>query len=188
MPKNLDRVLYSLQGTNSTLDSRIIMLYSDIVNGISQDVNSQLLELQCQDPLKDITLIVNSYGGEIDEMFAIIDMMNIVQPDIRTIVNGKAMSAGAFVAICGTKGKRFMTENSRLMIHSVSGGSVGTVQDIKIDVAELNRANDHIINMVSQKSNLSVSEVKDLMERDRYILPKEAIEMGLIDGILTSLK
>jgi len=185
--KELESILFD---KNKVINNsgRIFTIAGAIENNISTDINSILLDLQNSNPLSDITMIINSPGGEVDEMFAIIDMMNMIKNDIQTLVIGKAMSAAAVIAICGTKGKRFMSKNSRLMLHSVSGGAVGNIKDISIEINEIKRLNDNIVQMISEKSNLTVEQVKDLIDRDRFIGPEEAIEMGLIDAILTTIK
>ena len=173
--------------TDKSYNSRNILLFSDIDENACLQICDGLLDLQNDDISRDITLIINSNGGQVYELFSIIDMMECVNPDIRTIVLGKAMSAGAVLAICGTKGKRFMTKNSRLMLHSVSSGTYGNIHDIKVDIEEFKRLNQQIIEIISERSNLSVKEIEDLIQRDRYILPDEAIKFGFIDGIIESI-
>lgn len=168
--------------------SKLVLLDGEIKAGVGSGVIQSLLELQSIDPINDITMLINSPGGDVNELMAIIDIMNLIHNDIKTVVIGKAMSAGAIIAICGAKGKRFMTANSVMMLHSVSAGTFGHVKDIHIEVEEIKRLNDAMINLIHTKSKLSIKEVKALIDRDRYILPKEAIRLGLIDGICTSLK
>jgi len=169
-------------------ESRMLMLFGEINESSSFGVTQGLLELQAMDPMKDISFIINSHGGHIDDCLAIIDVMNCIKPDIRTIVIGKAMSAGAFIAINGTKGKRYITENSRLMLHSLSTSVSGSFNDIQVDIEEVTRLNDKLIDIISTNAKLSKKDVKDLIKRDRYILPQEAIEFGLLDGIVKSIQ
>lgn len=167
---------------------RMILLNSEIKPPISGELITSLIHLQYENPVEEISLLINTGGGCVDEMFAMLDLMDIVTNPIRTIVCGKAMSAGAILAVCGTKGKRLMTKNSRLMFHSVSGGTFGNVKDVQIDVNEIKRLNELMIQIVSEKSDLSIEQVKDLVDRDKYLTAEEAIEMGLIDGIIDKIK
>lgn len=98
------------------------------------------------------------------------------------------MSAAAYIAINGTKGKRYITENARLMLHSISGGTSGSFNDVQIDINEMKRLNEKIIDIVAANSKLSKKQISDLISRDRYILPEEAIKLGLVDGIVGSLQ
>lgn len=188
MPQvELDVSEFNSQKTQEIPEQRTIFIDGDIRQGTGTQVIQGLLDLQNVDPIKDITMLINSPGGDVYELMACLDMMEIVPNDIRTIVIGKAMSAGALIAICGTKGKRFMTKNSTLMLHSVSGAAVGNVKDVKIEIEEIKRLNNEIIKMISSNSKLSIKEVKDLIDRDKYILPTEAIKMGLIDAICAQI-
>jgi ATP-dependent Clp protease, protease subunit len=175
-------------GKNIYNTGRNIYLCGEIVNPLSAELVPIFLDLQMMNPIEDITLLINSPGGEVDEMFAIIDLMNAMSCDIRTVVIGSAMSAAAFIAICGAKGKRFMTPHSRMMLHSVSGGALGSIHDMVIDVDEITRLNRMMISEISVNSSLTPEQAEELTKRDRYILPSEAIEMGLVDGVIKTLK
>lgn len=167
--------------------ARTILLFGDVCESSSIDLISGLMSLHSTDPMIDLTLMINSNGGSADDMFAIIDMMNLINPDVKTVVIGKAMSAGAFIAISGTKGKRFMTKNARLMLHTLNGGVSGNYHDIKTNVNEMKRLNEKIIDLVVANSNMDKDAVEELLQRDRYILPEEAMNLGLIDNIIEEL-
>lgn len=168
-------------------DNRIIVLSGTINESITKEVIERLLELQGKSPMEEITLIIDSYGGDVDSMFAITDLMDIIIPDIKTVCIGKAMSASAFIFICGTKGKRLMTKTSRLMLHQLSGFTYGSLKDMDIQVKEARSLQEEMIKIISERSLLDIDSIKDLMDRDRYIRPDDAIEMGLCDGIITKL-
>lgn len=173
--------------TDINSESRVLMLFGEINETSSFGVVQGLLDLQAQNPMNDITFIINSCGGQVDDLFTIIDIMNCIKPDIKTIIIGKAMSAGAYIAINGAKGKRYITENSRIMLHSLSGGTSGSFSDIQIDINEMQRLNNKIIDIVSKNSKLNKKQVEELIARDRYILPEEAIKLGLVDGIVKTM-
>lgn len=174
--------------TDHNQSSRMLMLFGEVNEESSFGIVQGLLELQSENPMADITFLVNSPGGAIDDLFTIVDIMNCVVPDIKTVIIGKAMSAGAYIAINGTKGKRFMTENSRLMLHSVSGGIVGSYTDVRIEVQEMNRLNEKIVKLIHKNSHLTLEDARKLIERDTYILPEEALKLGLIDGIIDHIQ
>ena len=166
---------------------RTILLSTEINDESAMMVVDAFLQLQSEDPLKDITMIINSPGGEISSMFAITDMMDMLSCDIRTIVLGMAASAASFIATCGTPGKRFISKNSKIMVHSVSGGAIGVIHDINIAVDEIKSLQEQMLEEYVKRTKIGKAEIKSLLERDRYLKPEEAIEMGLVDGIIKSL-
>jgi ATP-dependent Clp protease protease subunit len=166
--------------------SRSIFLSGKIDECSCLTTNKRLVKLQEEDPLREITIIIDSYGGHVDSMFAITDLMDIIQCPIRTICIGKAMSAGAFIFTCGDKGRRFMTKNSRLMYHQISGGYRCTVIDVEIDVIETRRRQEIMVKEISEKSNLTEEQVKEMIDRDKYLSPEEAIEIGVCDEVISS--
>ena len=166
---------------------RTILLSTEINDESAMMVVDALLQLQSEDPLKDITIIINSPGGEISSMFAITDMMDMISCDVRTIVLGMAASAASFIATCGTPGKRFISKNSKIMVHSVSGGAIGVIHDINIAVDEIKSLQEQMLEEYSKRTKVNKAEIKNLLERDRYLKPEEAIEMGLVDGIIKSI-
>lgn len=166
---------------------RVILLCSEINDEAAMMVVDGLLQLQSEDPLKDITMVINSPGGDISAMFAITDMMDMISCDIRTVVLGMAASAASFIAACGTPGKRFISKNSKIMVHSVSGGAFGVIHDINIAVDEIKSLQDQMIEEYVNRTKIDREELKNLLERDRYLKPDDAIKMGLVDNIIKSL-
>jgi len=171
----------------STEKDRFVYLNGIIDEEKSKDIIEKLLELQSKDPLEEITIIINSMGGEIYSMFAIIDIMDILLPSIRTISLGLSASASAFIFICGTIGRRFMTKHSSLMLHQASGGTHGTVKDIDVTVREIKYLQSQVVEGIANRSKLTIEEIKGLIDRDFYIRPEKAIEFGLCDGIIERL-
>ncbi len=112
------------------LKDRIIFLGTPIDDAVANLVMAQLLHLESEDPDKDISLYINSPGGDITALFAIYDTMNYIKPDVSTIVMGQAASAAAVLLAAGTKGKRYGLPHSRILIHQPSGGAQGQAVDI----------------------------------------------------------
>ena len=107
------------------LKDRIIVLGSDVNDVSANAIVAQLLFLQAQDPEKDIYFYINSPGGSVSAGLAILDTMNLIKPDVQTIVMGMAASMGAFLLSAGAKGKRFALPNAEIMIHQPLGGAQG---------------------------------------------------------------
>jgi len=177
----------SKQQQSASQQDRIIYVVGEINECVARDVVVALLEMQKNDPLKEITMILDSYGGEIDSMFAIVDMMEIIMPPVRTICLGKAMSAAAIIFLYGQKGRRFMTRHSRLMLHQASSFSHGTVSDIVIDTEEIKFLQEQIIQEIMKRSKLKEKEIRSIIDRNTYIRPDKAMEYGMCDGIIQRL-
>ena len=166
---------------------RTIFLSGMITEEIAKDVVQALLRLQKEDPLAPIKMIIDSIGGFIDSMFAIVDTMGSVLPEIETIVVGKAMSAAATVFLCGTKGRRFMMPHSRLLFHQVFGFSFGSTSDIVINAEEQKQLQREGSLLIASRSNISIEEVEEMINRDFYVRPDKAIEKGFADGLVTTI-
>jgi ATP-dependent Clp protease, protease subunit len=172
----------------STIErDRFIYINGDIDEDKAKDVIEKLFEFQASDPLSDINMIINSCGGEVYSMFSITDTMDVITPDIRTVCLGTAQSAAAFIFICGTIGKRFMTKHSSLMIHQVSGGIGGTSKDMDVTVKHIRELQSDMIEEIANRSKLTLDQVRGFIDRDFYIKPKDAIEYGLCEGVLERL-
>jgi ATP-dependent Clp protease protease subunit len=169
-------------------NGRILYLSGEIHEIAAQDINCEMLKMQRDDPLEDITLVVDSYGGNLFAAFAIVDMMDIISCDIQTICIGKAMSAGQFIFSTGKRGKRLMAPHARLMLHNPVAGYEGSVPDIEIEIEELQRCRDLYVKHISGRSNLSTDEVKDLIQRNAYLNAEQAIAHGFADGIVTKIR
>jgi len=166
---------------------RTIFLSGMITEEVAKDVVQSLLKLQKEEPLAPIKMIIDSPGGYVDSMFAIIDTMDSVLPEIETIVVGKAMSASAIVFLCGTKGRRFMMPHSRLLFHQVFGFSFGSTSDMVINAEEQRQLQREGCLLIADRSNLSIKEVEEMINRDFYVRPDKAIEMGFADGLVKTI-
>lgn len=165
------------------LKDRVIYL-TDVIDDVTADaITAQLLYLDYQNN-EDISIYINSPGGIITAGLAILDVMNFVQSDIKTIVMGQAASMGSFLAAHGTKGKRFSLPNSRFMYHQPSGGAGGQASDIEIQAKEIMYLKDKLNIMLCNVSNLSLQEIVKITDRDTYMTPQKTLDCGFIDKII----
>lgn len=171
-------------------EDRIIFLGSPISDDVANAVMAQLLCLQQIDPDRDISLYINSPGGSFTALTAIYDTMRYLKPDVQTICLGQAASAAAVVLAAGKKGKRLALPNSRILIHqpAVEGGSYGQASDIEVQAAEIFRIRQLLEKMIADNTGRDIDEVAHDIERDKFLTADQAIEYGIIDEILPSLK
>ncbi|HTD10324.1 MAG TPA: ATP-dependent Clp endopeptidase proteolytic subunit ClpP [Solirubrobacteraceae bacterium] len=168
------------------LNERIIFLGTPIDDQVANLVVAQLLHLESEDPDKDISIYINSPGGSIYSGLAIYDTMNFVKPDIATMCVGVAMSMGSLLLAAGTKGKRAVLPNSRILIHQPSAGFEGQSTDIEIHAREILKVRESIDEIYAQHTGLSQEQVRKDMERDRFFTAEQAVEYGLVDRVLES--
>jgi ATP-dependent Clp protease protease subunit len=166
---------------------RIIFLGTKIDADVANIVNAQMLYLSSLSD-EDITLNINSPGGEVYSGLAIIDTMNFINNDIQTVCMGMAASMGAVILSAGTKGKRGALKHSRVMIHQPLGGARGQASDILIEAEQIKIIRDELCNILADNSGQSFEKVIADCERDHWLTAKEALEYGLIDIIHTKKK
>lgn len=168
------------------LNDRIIFLGEE-VNSVSANlVVAQLLHLESQDAEKDISLYINSPGGEVYSGLAILDTMNFIKPQVSTICVGMAASMAAVLLSAGAKGKRFCLPHSKVMIHQPSGGAQGQQTEIEIVAEEIKKTRRELNQILSDASGQPIEKVQADTERDNYLTASEALDYGLIDRIVTS--
>jgi ATP-dependent Clp protease protease subunit len=166
------------------LNERIIFLGDAVDDQIANLIVAQLLHLESEDPDKDISLYINSPGGQIYAGLAIYDTMQFIKPDVTTICFGMAMSMGSLLLTGGTPGKRLALPNSRILIHQPSGGYQGQSADIEIHAQEILDLRRRMDEIYAGHTGQSIEKVHDDMDRDRYFKPDEAVEYGLIDRVI----
>ena len=149
-------------------------------------VIAQLLHLESQDSEKDISLYINSPGGEVYSGLAILDTMNFIKPDVSTICLGMAASMAAVLLASGTKGKRFCLPNSMVMIHQPSGGAQGQQTEIEIAAREIRETRNNLNKILADATGQPFEVVERDTERDNYMRAQQALEYGLVDRIVTS--
>ncbi len=168
------------------LNDRIIFLGEEINSVSANLVVAQLLHLESQDAEKDISLYINSPGGEVYSGLAILDTMNFIKPQVSTICVGMAASMAAVLLSAGAKGKRFCLPHSKVMIHQPSGGAQGQQTEIEIVAAEIKKTRRELNQILSDASGQPIEKVQADTERDNYLTAAEALDYGLIDRIVTS--
>ena len=170
-------------------EDRIIFLGTPIVDDIANSVMAQLLCLQSMDPERPISMYINSPGGSFTALTAIYDTMRYIKPDVQTVCLGQAASAAAVLLAAGTKGKRLALPNSRILIHQpATEGGYGQSSDLEIQAREILRIRSLMESMLADSTGQTVEQVSLDIERDKYLTAEQAVEYGIVDDILTSLK
>ena len=169
------------------LKDRIIFLGEDVNPTTSSLIIAQLLFLESEDPDKELYLYINSPGGSITDGMGIIDTMNYIKCPVSTICVGMAASMGAALLCAGEKGKRYATPNAEILIHQPligGGGLQGQATEIKIHADHLVRTREKLNKFLSERTGQSIETIERDTERDHYMTAQEALEYGLIDGIM----
>jgi len=164
---------------------RIIWLAGPVNDRMSTVVQAQLMFLDNLE-VKDITLHVDSPGGSVKSGLSIVDVMDYVSSDIVTINTGMAASMGSILLGAGTKGKRFSLRFSKVMLHQVSTGASGNLQDIRISIAEGEKYNDILFGLLGDYTNKTAKQVMADASRDLWLTAEEAKAYGIIDNIITN--
>ena len=169
------------------LNDRIVMVGSAIDDEVANVVVAQLLHLESDDPDKDISLYVNSPGGDVYAGLAIYDTMTFVKPDVRTICVGIAMSMGAVLLAAGARGKRSALPNAKILIHQVWTGQFGgQASDVEIRAREVLDLKKRVESILADHTGQPLDRVSEDTDRDHFMTAAEAVEYGLIDEVLTS--
>jgi ATP-dependent Clp protease protease subunit len=179
----LERLLSS-QADNT----RIVYLHADVSEHSIAHVIAQLLHLANLNR-NPIYLIVSTYGGSIDEMFSLYDIIKFLPCPVHTVALGKVMSAGVLLLASGVKGKRLMGSSARIMIHPLSGGVVGNIFELENQTKEARRLQDLMVNALVKETKMQRKQVEETIMRpmlDYYLTPEEAIKLGIVDKIIGS--
>ncbi len=169
------------------LKDRIIFLSEDVNQATASLVVAQMLFLESEDPDKEIHFYINSPGGSITDGMAIYDTMNYIKCPVSTICVGMAASMGAFLLSAGEKGERFATPNAEIMIHQPligGGGITGQTTEIKIHAEHMVRTREKLNRILSEKTGKPLEQIEKDTERDNFMTAGQALEYGLIDGIM----
>ena len=169
------------------LKDRIIFLGEDVNSASAGLVIAQLLFLESEDPEKEIYLYINSPGGSITAGMAIYDTINYIKCPVSTICIGMAASMGAVLLASGTKGKRYATPNSEILIHQpliMGGGIQGQTTEIKIHADHMVKTREKLNKILSERTGQPLDVINRDTERDNYMTAEEALKYGLIDGIM----
>ena len=166
------------------LRDRIVMVSGPIETGMANTIIAQLLFLESENPNADISLYINSPGGDVAAGWAIMDTMRYIKPNVSTIGMGLVASMASVLLAAGEKGKRFVLPNTQIMIHQPSSGTEGKVTDMEIYLKEVQHTKKALIKQMVEFTGRKEKEVFEAMERDNWMQPDEAKDFGIIDGIL----
>ncbi len=168
-------------------DNRIIRLNGDINTEEADKIVEQLLKLDATKSKKDIIFYINSSGGLVSAGLAIYDTMQMVKSNIKTICIGRCSSMAAVLLSGGTKGKRYITPNSEVMIHEMSSYNGGKIGEIKISYEHSTTLNERLMKILADNTGKSIKQVKkDVELKDKWFNAEEALKYGIVDKILTS--
>ena len=195
-PTNIPTIPYVIEQTprgersydiySRLLNDRIVFLGEPVTRDSANLVIAQLLHLESQDPDKDISLYIDSPGGDVYAGLGILDTMNFIKPDVSTICVGMAASMSAVLLAAGAKGKRLALPDSMVMIHQPSSGVQGQQTDIQIVADETKWIRQHINELLSDYTGQSIEKVNVDTERDNYLRAQEACDYGLVDRVISS--
>jgi len=160
------------------------------VGGVTEkkagSVIQKMLELDSEDPEKDILLVISSYGGEIYEFLGIYDTIRLLRCDVATLGIGKAMSSGFFLLLSGTAGKRFITPNAVLLTHEMSTSAEGKLTDAQVELLQSRREQKLINEIVLKHTKIKKNALKKFIGKDVYLTPRQAINYGVVDHIVST--
>ena len=168
------------------LKENIVFLGTPIDDTVANLICAQLLHLESENPDRDISLYINSPGGDINSLFAIYDTMQYIKPDLTTICFGQAASAAAVLLAAGTKGKRLALPHSRILIHQPYAGAEGQVSDIELASREIQRLKTQLEEVLARHTGQSAEKVHDDTDRDFVMTAEEARDYGIIDEVIDS--
>ena len=166
------------------LKERIIFLTGPIDDNVASLVCAQLLYLESENPNKEIAFYINSPGGIVWSGLAMYDTMQYISSDIMTICIGQAASAASLLLTAGAKGSRFSLPNSRIMLHQPSGSFQGQVTDIEIHASEIVKTKTKLNEIYAKHTGKKYEKISEIMERDSFFSPEEAVGFGLIDKVI----
>jgi ATP-dependent Clp protease protease subunit len=166
------------------LKERIVFLVGSINDNVATLVTAQLLFLESESPKKEIYFYINSPGGLVNAGLGVYDTMQYIKSPVSTLCIGQASSMGSFLLAAGENGKRFSLPNSRIMVHQPSAGFQGQATDIEIHANEIMSLKKRLNEIYSKHTGRSVDEIKQALERDKFMTPQEAKEFGLIDKVV----
>ena len=166
------------------LKERIIFLTGEVNDEVSSLVCAQMLFLESENPNAEISLYINSPGGDVSAGWAIMDTMQYIKSPVSTIGMGLVASMGSVLLAAGEHGKRFVLPNTQIMIHQPLAGAEGQITDMEIRMTQYQKNKKTLIKQMAEFTGRKEKELFDAMERDNWMTPDEAKDFGLIDGVL----
>jgi ATP-dependent Clp protease, protease subunit len=167
------------------LKENIIFLGTPIDDGIANLICAQLLHLESENSDKDISIYINSPGGDITALFAIYDTLSFIKNEVSTICYGQAASAAAVLLAAGTKGKRLALPHSRILLHQPWGSGGGQATDIEIQAREIMRMKDLLNEILAEHTGQPIEKIETDTDRDFVMTAPEALEYGIIDEVIS---
>lgn len=167
---------------------RIIFLGVPIDDDVANIIQAQLLFLASTDPSADISLYINTPGGQVSSGLGIYDTMQLIEPDVATICTGMAASMGSVLLCAGAHGKRSALPHSKVLIHQPLGGAKGQASDILIAAKEIEKCRAELIGIIAEHSGQPFDKVFADADRDYWMTAQEARDYGMVDDILTKKK
>lgn len=172
------------------LDARRIFLSAQVDSDTAEEIIKKLWYLELTNPGKPILFVINSPGGSVDSGFAIWDQVKLITSPVTTLVTGLAASMGSVLSLCAAPKRRFATPNARIMIHQPMIGGViqGQATDLEIQAKEMIKTRTALVNLYVKATGKDAATVEKAIDRDTWMSPQEALEFGLLDGIVNSYK
>ncbi|WP_277146507.1 MULTISPECIES: ATP-dependent Clp protease proteolytic subunit [unclassified Bifidobacterium] len=171
---------------NRLLKERIIWLGDEVKDSNANVICAQMLMLAAEDPKKDIWLYINSPGGSVTAGMAIYDTMQLIEPDVATVAVGMAASMAQFLLSSGTKGKRFATSHTRILMHQPSGGIGGTATDVRINAELIMDMKKTMSQLTADQTGHTLEEIYRDNEYDHWFTAQQALDYGFFDKIVTT--
>lgn len=168
------------------MQNRMVFITDVIDDALASNIIKQLIYLASVSN-EDITVVINSPGGSVTAGMAIYDTMSGISCDVSTVCLGMAASMGAFLLAAGTKGKRYATPNSEVMIHQVMGGASGQAVDVQIAARRIGQKKDNLNDLLAAFTGQPLERIQIDTDRDYFMTTQEALEYGMIDGVKKSL-
>lgn len=169
------------------LHQRIIVFGTELDDRLGNRLCTELLLLSAEDPDADISIWINSPGGSVPAMLAIMDVMRLIPNDVRTVAMGMAASAGQFILSAGTPGKRFALTHSRILMHQGSAGIGGTAMDIELQADDLRQTRDTVLGLTAEHTGQPLEKIVADSQRDRWWGATEAREYGFVDSVVATV-
>lgn len=192
MPQFSEKTPYGIKTQDAysrLFEDRIIFMGVQVDDTSADDIMAQLLVLESQDPNRDVMMYINSPGGSMTAMTAIYDTMQYIKPDVQTVCLGQAASAASVILAAGTKGKRLMLPNARVLIHQPAiDQGFGKATEIEIQAKEMLRMREWLEETLSKHTGQPVERVRKDIEVDTFLTAEEAKEYGMVDEVLANRK
>lgn len=169
------------------LHQRIIVFGTELDDRLGNRLCTELLLLSAEDPDADISLWINSPGGSVPAMLAIMDVMRLIPNDVRTVAMGIAASAGQFVLSAGAPGKRFALPHSRILMHQGSAGIGGTAMDIELQAEDLRTTRDTVLGLIADHTGQPIDKIIIDSQRDRWWNAQDARTYGFVDTVVSTV-